>query len=101
MKLPEMPSHVIAEQGKTKQSEKITKSIDNQTEVLLSELKRQTDLQGKQLDNQAIKITQLDDLINEARRNGESSSHEAKKSHWVSIISIVIAIASLIVAIIK
>lgn len=99
MKLPDTPAWVIKEQEKSKQSGQITKAIDNQTEVLLPELKRQTDLQGKMLDNQAIKITQLEDLIDETRENGKSSSMEAKRAYRISIVSIVVAILSIIASV--
>ena len=109
MKLPELPSLTIADQLKSvmkptdyeisRPEEEIKEAIEKQSDVLLAELKRHTDLNEKQLDNQAIKISQLDDLVTETKENGKASSREARRAFIVSIISVIIAITSVIVSI--
>ena len=74
--------------------EDIVESIENSTNDLRSELHVITDNQNKQIDNQAIKISQLSDLTNEAKESSKSS----KK---ISIISISIAFLSLVIAFIS
>ena len=105
MKLPDIPELSYANKLMELQNsldnyepyspeEEIKEAIQNQSDVLLDEMKRQTDIHEKQLNNQVIKIEQHESLINEVKSNGKTSTR-------LSIIAIIVAIASLIVAVIS
>lgn len=101
MKLPDTPAWVIKEQEKSKRSEQITKAIDNQTEVICSQISEVTEINKKQLDNDPILFEQLEDFKNDMNKNSAESSRKATRAQIVAIAALLVAIASLVVTIIK